>query len=200
LPLALVHHGFLKNVYLRWLTQGLGWATGKGPELDEAIDRGRHVILAPGGDREGLRPGWIRYEVDWGDHLGYLRLAVSRGCPIVPVAASGVDDAYFGLFDGHRLARRLGNRGSIPLWLGLGPLGPWPFSPPFPVRIHQVIGEPIGPEVWGDIDLGDQAALEALHAHIQGRVAELSQRARRHVHSRRTRRLRDALLSPLPGR
>jgi 1-acyl-sn-glycerol-3-phosphate acyltransferase len=200
LPLALVHRGFSSNPYLHWLTRGLEWATGKGPELDDAIARGRHVILAPGGDREGLRPGWVRYRVDWGDHLGYLRLAISRGCPVVPVAASGVDDAYFGLLDGHRLARRRGVDGSLPLWVGLGPLGPWPFSPPFPVRIHQVIGEPIRPDEWADVDAGDRPALEALHLRIQARVQALSRQARRHVQSSRTRRLRDVLLMPLPGR
>ncbi|MCA9686360.1 MAG: acyltransferase, partial [Myxococcales bacterium] len=73
LPLALVHYDFMKWPYLRWLTEGLVWTTGKGPILDDAIARGRHVILAPGGEREGLRPGWIRYQVEW-QGMGYLRL------------------------------------------------------------------------------------------------------------------------------
>ncbi|MEM7159780.1 MAG: acyltransferase [Myxococcota bacterium] len=178
LPVALVHRGFLRNAYLRWLTEGLEWATGRGPQLEDAVARGRHIIIAPGGDREGLRPGWVRYRVDWGDHLGYLRFAISRRLPIVPVAASGVDDAYFGLVDGHRLAGKSWLRQALPPWIGVGPLGPWPLSPPFPAKVHQVIGSPITPTEYGELSRDDRDGLLALHRDVQSRVQRLLDRAR----------------------
>jgi hypothetical protein len=38
-------------------------------------------------------------------------------------------------------------------WLGLGPLGPHPLSPPFPVRMRQLVGAPIDPRSDGRISL-----------------------------------------------
>ncbi|PRQ07543.1 acyltransferase [Enhygromyxa salina] len=181
LPLALVHRNFMDWPYLRWLTEGLVWSTGKGPILDAAIAKGRHVILAPGGVQEGLRPGWVRYRVDW-PGLGYLRLAISRGLEVVPVAASGVDDAFFGLNDNARLKQRL--RITSPdraVWAGLGPLGLWPSSPPFPVRVHQIVGAPIVPVIprqERQALLDDRAALQSLHERVQARVQALLDLAR----------------------
>lgn len=181
LPLALVHHDFMKWPYLRWLTEGLVWSTGNGPVLDDAIAKGRHVILAPGGEREGLRPGWIRYQVDW-QGLGYLRLAISRGLEVIPVAASGVDGTYYGLNDSTKLKQRLGmKKNGTGLWLGLGPLGVYPWSPPLPVRIHQIVGEPIVPvypEAQRRALLEDPSALQQLHGRVAARVQELLEVAR----------------------
>lgn len=181
LPLALVHYDFMNWPYLRWLTEGLVWTTGKGPILDDAIAKGRHIILAPGGEREGLRPGWVRYEVDWRG-LGYLRLAISRGVEVVPVAASGVDDAFFGLNDNAKLKQRLGlDKSKRAIWAGLGPLGLYPWSPPFPVKIHQIVGRPVVPvipERERAALLNDREALEALHQKVQDRVQSLLELAR----------------------
>lgn len=179
LPLALVHRAFLNDPYLRWLTEGLDWAVGRGPAMEDAVQQGRHMILAPGGPREGLRPAWIRNRVDWGDHCGYLRFAVRHDVPVVPAAASGVDLAYLGLHDGRTLMRRLGTE--WPTWIGLGPLGFYPWSPPFPVKIHQIVGAPIRPRDEGVTDPRDAAGVAALHRRITDRVQELQDEARRLV-------------------
>ena len=181
LPLALVHYDFMKWPYLRWLTEGLAWSTGKGPTLDDAIAKGRHVILAPGGEREGLRPGWVRYSVDW-QGLGYLKLAIARGVEVVPVAVSGVDATYFGLNDNAKTKQRLRmDKSSTAVWMGLGPLGLYPMSPPFPARIHQIVGAPVVP-VYPESErkalLGDPVALQGLHEQVQARVQALLTLAR----------------------
>jgi 1-acyl-sn-glycerol-3-phosphate acyltransferase len=181
LPLALVHRDFMKWPYLRWLTEGLVWSTGQGPVLDDAIAKGRHVILAPGGEREGLRPGWVRYQVDW-QGLGYLKLAISRGLEVVPVAASGVDATYFGLNDGAQLKQRLRiEKTSATPWFGLGPLGLYPLSPPLPARMHQIVGAPIVP-VYSEAErkalLADPEALQQLHERVTARVQALLDLAR----------------------
>jgi hypothetical protein len=112
-----------------------------------AIRRGEHVVVTPGGGHEAFRSYERRYQVDWGDHRGYVRLAWKHRLPIVPVAAAGTDDAYIGVVDADILRRRFGITAgrSWGTWLGVGPLGPYPFSPPFPVRLRQVIGRPIDP-------------------------------------------------------
>lgn|GEM_PF-2925437 len=181
LPLALVHYDFMKWPYLRWLTEGLDWSTGKGPTLDEAIAKGRHIILAPGGEREGLRPAWVRYRVQWSG-LGYLKLAISRGVEVLPVAASGVDGAYLGLNDSAETRTRLRrDKSKMALWAGLGPLGLYPYSPPFPTRVHQIVGPPVVP-VYPEHEraalLSDEPALRALHGQVQAAVQALLDRAR----------------------
>lgn len=186
LPLALVHYDFMKWPYLRWLTEGLLWSTGKGPMLDEAIAKGRHVILAPGGVTEGLRPAWVRYQVDW-PNLGYLRLAISRGLEVVPVAAAGVDDAFLGLADNDKLKQRLRLTNGTALWAGVGPLGFYPWSPPFPVRVHQIVGAPIVPVFEPEqrkAILNDPERLQALHVQVQTRVQELLDLARARARTR----------------
>ena len=137
--------------------------------------------MTPGGAREGCRGLRDRYRVDWGNGVGYLRLALRHGLSIVPVAAAGADGAYIGLNDADRLGRRLGLPRDwtwLP-WLGLGPLGPYPLSPPFPVRMRQLVGEPIDPGSDGRISLDDRAGLLCLHARVQRAVQELLDRARR---------------------
>lgn len=176
LPHGIIHSGFDRSPRARAFFDALGFVTGDGEGLRSAIARGEHVITLPGGTREGMRSARHRYRVDWGRRRGYLRLAARHGLPIIPVGASGVDDAYVGLVDGHQFGRRVGLPQGVPLWLGVGPLGLWPLSPPFPVRIRQLIGEPIMDAVG--LDFSDDTAVEAVHERVVGRVQALVDQAR----------------------
>jgi len=172
LPAGIIHGAF-GHPPLHWMVEGLGFITSDGPELAEAVARGRHVLVQPGGTREGCRDFRHRYRVDWGERLGYLRLALRHQLPLIPVAADGVDDLYLGLNDGHALGKRLGLPARLPLWLGLGATGPWPFSLPFPVKITQRVGQPIRRHLGGAVEAGDRAALLGLHREVAGAVQAL---------------------------
>ncbi|HYH94337.1 lysophospholipid acyltransferase family protein [Hyalangium sp.] len=178
LPHGIIHGYFGQNRLLRWVIDGLGFVTGDGAEIADAVARGEHVLVQPGGTREGCRSFRHRYQVDWGDRLGYLRLAIRHGLPIVPVAGTGVDDTYLGLNDGYALGRRLGVPAGLPVWLGLGATGVWPLSLPFPVKVTQLIGAPIERHLEGRIDPADRAALQELHQEVRGAVQSLMDRAR----------------------
>jgi len=173
MPHAVAHGAAEAQPIMRWVVDGLGFVTGDGPKIAEAVARGEHIIVTPGGIREGCRSFRKRYEVDWGHRTGYLRLALQHRLPIVPVAASGVDDAYIGLNDGYALGKRLGAPQRLPIWLGLGIGGLWPLSLPFPVKIRQRIGEPIDLEADGPIDPRDRDAIGALHQKVKGAVQAL---------------------------
>jgi 1-acyl-sn-glycerol-3-phosphate acyltransferase len=180
LPHGIVHRGMKRLPVLGWMVDGLGFLTGDDDDVTRAVSRGEHIVVTPGGAREGCRSFRRRYRVDWGSGVGYLRLALRHGLSIVPVAAAGADDAYIGLNDADRLGRRLGLPRDwrwIP-WLGIGPLGPYPFSPPFPVRMRQLVGEPIDLRRDSDIALDDRPALLHLHDRVQRVVQELLDRAR----------------------
>ena len=134
-------------------------------------------MVTPGGPREGCRSFRDRYRVLWGERTGYLRLALKYGLRIVPVGAAGADGAYVGLNDAEALGRRLGlpPRWAYLAWIGFGPLGPFPFSPPFPVRVRQLVGEPIDP---GPVEPDDRDGLLRLHRRVTGAVQALLDRAR----------------------
>lgn len=176
LPHGVVHHYVERQPLMKWVSDGLGFVTGDGDAIARAVARGEHILVQPGGTREGCRSFRHRYEVDWGDRLGYLRLGLRHRLPIIPIAASGVDDGYLGLNDGYRLGKKVGMPGDLPLWLGIGALGPWPLSPPFPVKIEQWIGEPIDP---GPIDPEDRQALLELHRRVGRAVQTLLDRGNR---------------------
>jgi 1-acyl-sn-glycerol-3-phosphate acyltransferase/alkylhydroperoxidase/carboxymuconolactone decarboxylase family protein YurZ len=179
LPRTLVHRGVEWIPPLKWLSDGLGFVTGDGHALAAAVAQGQHVITAPGGTAEACRSFRDRYRVSWGDHVGYLRLALKHGLRIVPVAAAGVDDTYIGLNGGPALGRRLGlpRDWAWALWIGVGPIGVWPFSPPFPARIRQLIGEAIDVRASG-VRADDRDALLSVHREITASVQALLDRAR----------------------
>lgn len=178
LPHGVIHAAFTAHPFAKRLVDGLGFVTGDGPAIEAAVRRGEHVLVQPGGTREGYRSFRHRYEVDWGDRTGYLRLAIEHRLPIVPVAASGVDDVFVGLVDGHALGKRAGMPHRLPLWLGVGMTGVWPFSLPFPVKITQLVGSPITAHL--DLDRGrpDRTALLAVHRRVAGEVQSLLDQAR----------------------
>ncbi|MDC0708014.1 lysophospholipid acyltransferase family protein [Stigmatella sp. ncwal1] len=178
LPHGIIHGAFQANRLLRWWIDGLGFVTGDGEELTEVVARGEHILVQPGGTREGCRSFRHRYQVDWGERTGYLRMAIKYGLPIVPVAGRGVDDAYVGLNDGHALGKRLGVPAQLPLWLGLGATGIWPFSLPFPVKMTQYVGAPFTRHLEGQVDPGDREALRHIHHEVRGTVQALLDRAR----------------------
>lgn len=185
LPHGIIHGYFGENRVLRGFIDGLGFVTGDGPELARAVERGEHILVQPGGTREGCRSFRDRYRVDWGDRTGYLRLALRHRLAIVPIAGRGVDDAFIGLNDGYSLGRLLGAPHRLPLWLGVG-VGVWPLALPLPVKISQVIGAPIPFEELRDpatdrpVDGGDRAALLRLHRKIGRTVQGLLDAANDH--------------------
>lgn len=180
MPHGIVHRGTTLVPALKWFTEQLGFLVADGPEMAAAVARGEHVVVTPGGGQEGMRDFRQRYRVAWGDRLGYVRLAVKYGLPIVPVAAAGADDTYVGLNDAEAFGRRIGvsRDWAWLLWLGAGPLGPYPFSPPFPVRLTQFVGAPIPVDAEGPVRLDDVGSLRRLHRRVTGEVQALLDRGR----------------------
>lgn len=181
LPHGIVHDVFMHNRFTRAWVDGMGFVTGDGPELASALQRGEHILVAPGGIREAARSGAVQNQVDWGHRVGYLRLALKYRLPVVPVAATGSDAMYLGLFDGNVVTKKFkqiaGFAPPLPIWLGIGPLGIYPLTPPFPVKSRQIVGEPIDLLAEGPVNVKDRAALEHLHARVTAAVQALLDQA-----------------------
>src|SRR5579859_2718755 len=73
----------------------------------KALDSGAALLVYPGGDYEVHRPSWERNRVDFGGRTGFIRLALERDVPIVPVVSIGGQETALFLSRGERLARLL---------------------------------------------------------------------------------------------
>jgi 1-acyl-sn-glycerol-3-phosphate acyltransferase len=74
----------------------------------KALDSGAALLVYPGGDYEVHRPSWESARVDFGGRKGFLRLALERDVPLVPVVSIGGQETALFLSRGERLARVLG--------------------------------------------------------------------------------------------
>jgi len=115
-------------------------------------DHRHDLMVMPGGDLDTWRPFHKRYEVCFGERMGYVRTALKAGVPIVPVANAGAHETLYVLTDGQPIARALGLRAAFranifPIHLSLPwglAVGPWPHIPT-PARLRYRIGPPIEP-------------------------------------------------------
>jgi 1-acyl-sn-glycerol-3-phosphate acyltransferase len=74
----------------------------------KALDSGAALLVYPGGDYEVHRPIWERNKVDFDGRKGFLRLAIDRDVPIVPVVSIGGQETSIFLSRGETLAKVLG--------------------------------------------------------------------------------------------
>jgi len=164
----------------------------------------RDLVVMPGGDLDTWRPYRDRYHVRFGGRLGYARMAIRAGVPIVPVAHAGAHETLIVLSRGERLARALHLpelvRASIfPVHLSLPfglTFGPLPHIPP-PTLLRYRVAPPVYPPVR--VEPGEQPPEEAVVAMdkavreaIQGELAVLAW-DRRNLVQRVGARLRKAL-------
>ncbi len=117
-----------------------------------ALSSGSDLLVMPGGDLDAWRPWRDRYRVGFSGRVGYARLALRAGVPVVPVAHAGAHDTLLVLTDGRRLAERLhfpllARGGIFPVHLSLPwglAFGPWPHLP-LPVTLRYKFGEALRP-------------------------------------------------------
>lgn len=117
-----------------WLRQ-LGAVPANPGEAESALARGACVLVYPGGDLEACRPWTQRNKVDFAGRKGFVRLALRRGVPVVPVAAHGGHHAVVVLARGDRLARAAG--------LGKLRINVLPFLAGFPFGVNSILTPPL---------------------------------------------------------
>lgn len=151
-------------------------AVAANPENGErALDRGAAVLVFPGGDVDACKPFSERYRISFGDRRGFLRLAIRRGVPIVPVVSAGGHESLYILTRGGKIAEALGlprrfRSNVFPLGVAM-PWGvvagvPLPHLPP-PVKIHTRILAPIVLDLPPSA-ANDARALDSSYEHVVG--------------------------------
>lgn len=74
---------------------------------ERALDSGAALLVYPGGDYEVHRPSWQSAKVDFGGRKGFIRLALEKDVPIVPIVSIGGQETALFLSRGERLAKLL---------------------------------------------------------------------------------------------
>lgn len=156
-----------------------GFVEGNREICSALMQRGEFPVVAPGGAREVARRRGESYELQWGDRLGFVRLAVEHGYSLTPMAIVGTEEAVDIVLDPDEIMaspigdflRRSGlytrvlqdGKYVFPMFRGVGatPL-------PRPERVDFSVGEP-----FETAQLGGKATEEQLRALRETVKAEL---------------------------
>jgi 1-acyl-sn-glycerol-3-phosphate acyltransferase len=141
-----------------------------------AFDRDAPVLVYPGGDWETFRPSWHSDRVEFAGRKGFIRLALEREVPIVPVVAIGGQETALFATRGERLAEATG-------WSRLTRIKVLPvaFAPPFGATLLDLPGRlplpaKITIEVRPPIDLverfGPDPEPEEVYEEITGEMQD----------------------------
>lgn len=102
----LAHNLVMLMPQVQWLRR-MGMVAASPGNAERLLSRGGAVLVYPGGDWEVHRPTWKSASVDFGGRKGFLRLALERNVPIVPVVGIGGQETALFLSRGEGLARML---------------------------------------------------------------------------------------------
>ena len=152
---------------------GVGGMVRGTRENVRALMRDRQTILVfPGGAREVNKRRGQQYQLLWRERIGFARLAIEYGYPVVPFAAVGVDDMFDVVVDQNtplygqlaRLYEKIMGFPTPPIVRGVGPT-------PIPrlERVYFWFGDPIDTTRYGG-RFDDTEAARALRDEVKQAV------------------------------
>jgi len=154
-----------------------------GDKAQRALEEGAAVIVYPGGEHEVYRPWTERRTVDFKQRTGFIKLAISKRVPVVPVVAHGGHDTLMILSRGDKVGRWLGldrfRLTAFPVSLGFpfGLVAGWVPSLPLPAKFTHEFLEPMD---WSTRYAPDQAedpeVLQACHDEIVSKMQQTLER------------------------
>jgi len=169
---GLGEHGHYAIPVWRDLLEMCGMVRGTRDNVRALMRQGEHILVFPGGAGEVMKRRDQKYQLLWKERLGFARLAIEFGYPIVPFAAVGAEEMYDVVADdttlGFRqvsaLMKRLVGMPLPPLARGLGPT-----LLPRPERLYFGFGEPIDTARF-DGRADDDASARALRDEVRAAV------------------------------
>ncbi len=81
----------------------LGSVPGTREHCSRMLAQGDSVLVFPGGAREVNKRKGQKYHLLWKERIGFVQTAIQAGCPIVPFASVGPEDAFDIVFDANDL-------------------------------------------------------------------------------------------------
>tara|TARA_R110002110_G_scaffold66978_1_gene183009 strand:- start:99693 stop:100586 length:894 start_codon:yes stop_codon:yes gene_type:complete len=157
------------------------------PQVCSALmDAGQDLIVFPGGAHESVKPSSEKYELQWKERYGFVKLAVQHGYTIMPFGIVGPDEFYGHLMEGQdlpgsalgKLLRRAGllNDNTREDMLPPVPVGALGTLFPKPQRCYVGFGEPIDLSAEKGKRLGKKrlsAIRDQVAEEIETQLAEL---------------------------
>jgi 1-acyl-sn-glycerol-3-phosphate acyltransferase len=144
-----------------WYFRRMGVLPAAPDSITAALAEGHDVALWPGGEVDSLRPWTKRDEAILAGRMGFVRLAIRSGVPIVPIATVGGPDSMPVLATGRRLAKALQlDKVARLKMFPIAIQAPWGVSPallpeiPLPTKIRTAFQEPV--EVESDPDKAEE--------------------------------------------
>jgi 1-acyl-sn-glycerol-3-phosphate acyltransferase len=159
--------------YVRSLIASLGGIPGTREGATGLLSRGELVVVYPGGVDDAFKLTSEAYTLKWGDRQGFARVAIESKAPIVPIAATGIDEVFELHRREHIVGRRVGGcpRYDIPL-----PEPRMPRRVPFNYYVRPPIDTSGPAEDAGHVDrvrLAVHESLEAVLAPYRARMKRL---------------------------
>ena len=123
-----------------------GMVRGSRANVSALMDAGATVLVFPGGAREVNKRRGEKYQLIWKERIGFARLAIEHGYPIVPFAAVGAEEMFDIVLDENNplyaqftgLVEKLSGWPMQPVVRGIGPT-----AIPRPERLYFWFGQPI---------------------------------------------------------
>jgi 1-acyl-sn-glycerol-3-phosphate acyltransferase len=91
---GLMHDLFVNMPLVGRLVRAAGAVSARPAHARQALARGYHVAVFPGGNLDACRPITEARRVVFGKRRGYVRLALETGAPVVPIATLGSHPTY----------------------------------------------------------------------------------------------------------
>jgi len=198
-PYALTHEAVLQTPVLHHVLTKLGSIRASHENSHRIFEAGKKVLVYPGGDVDVYRPYRHRNKIVFNGRMGYVRLALTAGVPIIPVVTAGSHETLMVLEDMKWLAKLLQADKwmrmkvwplmlSVPWGLTLGPTPP---NIPLPVPIHMEVLEPIHFSETGPEAAANAAYVRNCANRVEAAMQEaLTALAQRREATRKRRRLR----------
>ena len=172
------HAHYSIPVWRDLLTMG-GMVRGTRENVRALMEEGQHILVFPGGADEVFKERGQDYRLMWKKRLGFARLAIESGYPIVPFAAVGAEEMFRVLLDSHTpiaaqvsaLMRRLVGLPLPPISRGLGPT-----LLPRPERLYFWFGAPLETGKFGgagEDDVGARAVRDQVKAAVEEGIQTL---------------------------
>src|SRR5271166_4607864 len=151
-----------------------GMVRGTRENVRALMNERQALLVFPGGAREVNKRRCEKYQLMWKERVGFARLAIEHGYPIVPFAAIGAEEMLDIVIDENNpayahfthLVKKLTGWPMQPLVHGIGPT-----LLPHPERLYFWFGEPIrtaGMEARAE----DGLAAHAIRDEVKGAVVE----------------------------
>ncbi|MCF4165465.1 acyltransferase family protein [Zavarzinia compransoris] len=93
-PRGLADHVHFSIPRWRDLFKAAGAVEGTPEGFRSLMAIGAHVIVFPGGVGEVFKRKGEKYALRWKQRVGFARLAIEAGCPVIPFSSVGADDSY----------------------------------------------------------------------------------------------------------